>query len=131
MKQAKILFLSLLLHSCIPSFESTYEDRLFLKEMKDSVSKLEWFYYSTISTITPDYITIEKNGKIDTICRAENIVDLRLEKSKILIHFDGKPKRYGKAIKITSKAMDYDVIVDTNHKMKPSPELRRHYKKDP
>lgn len=68
-----------LLQSCVPDFKSTLKDRLFLKEIETPPVKLEWYFYSTVSFETPDYITIEKEGVKDTICLSNNVADLKLE----------------------------------------------------
>lgn len=102
-----------MLQSCIPSFEATPEDRLYIKEINQRKIHLSWFFYSTVSTVTPDYITIQKEGRTDTICIASNVADLKFDGHKIVIEFYGAPNRYAKTIKLPETTIGYPVIVDT------------------
>jgi hypothetical protein len=129
MKAIKILPLIMLLQSCFPVFKSTPKDRLFLKEINVSPIKLEWFFYSAVSFETPDYITIEKEGEIDTICIANNVADLKLKGNKIVIGFYGNPKKYTEAIKMPTTAMGYEIVTDTSYILK-NTTSRKYYKRD-
>jgi hypothetical protein len=66
----------------------------------------------------PDYITIQKGKKIDTICKAHNIADIKLNKDSnylLIIGFYGHPESYGKAIVIPKKILNYEIEIDTNY----------------
>ncbi|RFS13582.1 hypothetical protein [Emticicia sp. C21] len=126
MRIISILLLIIAFQSCVPSFDSTEKDRLYLKEINDSKIKLEWFFYSTISTTTPDYILLTKknsdNINIDTICVANNVADLSLNGNEILIGFSGTPQRYTETIKLPETVLGYKVVIDTTQffdRMKP------------
>ncbi len=129
MNATKIISLIILLNGCFPSFESTSKDKLFLKEINVESVKLEWFFYSTVSFETPDYITIEKERKLDTICVSNNIADLKLEDNKIKIAFYGSPEKNMKSISIPSNKMGYIILIDTSYILK-TPKPRKFYKKD-
>ncbi|HEX7753915.1 MAG TPA: hypothetical protein VF421_01105 [Niabella sp.] len=129
MKLLSLLISIIMLHGCFPDFKSSPEDKLFLKEIKNGNVQLEWFFYSTVSSETPDYITIQEEGRIDTICIANNIADLNLNSKKIIIGFYGKPQKYMKSIKIPATVMNYEIIIDTNYILK-TPVPRKFYKKE-
>jgi hypothetical protein len=129
MKAIKILPLIMMLQSCFPSFKSTPRDRLFLKEINVTPIKLEWFFYSTVSSEMPDHITIEKESKTDTICIANNVADLKLNGNKIVIGFYGNPQKYMEAIEIPTTIMGYEIVTDTSYIFK-NPTSRKYYKKD-
>lgn len=129
MRAIKILSIVLALQGCVPSFKSEENDRLFLKEIDIKPVKLEWFFYSTVSSETPDYITIQKGKKIDTICISSNVADLKLEGNKIIIGFYGKPQKYTEPINVPKSIMDYEVLVDTSYLLE-APASRKFYKKD-
>lgn len=130
MKAIKMLLVVVILQNCvlIPSFESKPEDRLFLKEIITPSIKLEWYFYSTISNFTPDYIAILNENETDTICIASNVADLTLNSNKIMIGFYGHPRKYGRRIEIPQSAMGYEVVIDTSYALK-SLVSRKTYKK--
>lgn len=129
MKETGILSLIMMLQSCFPGFESMPKDRLFLKEINVAPIKLKWFFYSTVSSETPDYITIEKESKTDTICIANNVADLKLDGSKIVIGFYGSPQKYMEAIQLPTAVMGYKIVTDTSYILK-NPTPRKYYKKN-
>ena len=102
-----------------------------MKEIKDSSIKLEWFYYSLITSTTPDYIEITKGSEVDTICVCNNIADVKVENNQIIIGFYGRPYCYNELIEIPNSIMGYEILVDTTYvpdKLLTSP--RESYKKD-
>jgi hypothetical protein len=105
-------------------------DRLYLKELEDSNIRLKWFFYSAAYTETPDYITMELNNTIDTICVASNVADLRFENNRIVIGFYGMPQRYGDPLTIPCKVKGYKIIVDTAYTTNSLTAPREYYKKD-
>jgi hypothetical protein len=89
-------------------------DRLYKKELEDSNIKLKWFFYSSSYTETPDYITIESDNQIDTICIANNIANLQIKNDTIIIDFYGQPKVYNNNIIIPSKILNYNIKITTD-----------------
>jgi hypothetical protein len=122
-----ILYVSLT-WGCFPKFQYTEEDRLYLKELAVDSVNLKWFCYSTVSSITPDFVTIEKYGITDTICIADNIAHLKLERDTITIGFYGAPKEYNRMIQVPDKIMDYKIKVDSTY-VSNAPYVRNYYKK--
>lgn len=128
MRSIIILIVAILLQGCFPSFKPKDEDRLYLKEIDSSPVKLEWFFYSSAYTDSPDLITISIGEKVDTICKATNISDLKLINNKIKIGFYGQPILFEKKINLSSYIMNYEILVDTSYvlnDLKP----RKFYKK--
>lgn len=117
-----------LLQGCFPSFKSTPEQRLYIKEVDSGVVHFAWFFYSTVSSTTPDYITIQKQDKTDTLCIAHNVADLKFDGDKIMIGFYGKPKRYTQEIQLPQTVMNYPVVIDTTYVFKENNQ-RKFYKK--
>lgn len=112
---------------CVPNIEKA--EKLYLKEVTTPELKLEWYYHSTLTTTTPDYVVAESNGVLDTICISDNIASLVLTNSSVEIGFYGTPKRYGKPISINRKTFLYDVMVDTLFINEDKPFVRKFYKK--
>lgn len=98
----------------VPSFEIGNE-RLYIKEVQNNDVKLDWFFYSAAYSESPDYITVNQGGTIDTICTASNIAGLRLDADKIMLGFYGSPQLYGEPIEVPTKVMGYKVLIDTNY----------------
>lgn len=126
----KILIFIFLFQGCVPEFKPTLKDRLFLKEIEKPPVKLEWYFYSTVSSETPDYITIEKGGVIDTICLSNNIADLKFENNQITIGFYGVPQRYTEPIEIPDSVMGYEILIDTTYTTHSLTAPRKFYKRE-
>ena len=127
----KALFVAVLFQSCVPDFNSTtIKDRLFLKEIDKPPIKLEWFYYSAVSFTTPDYVTLEKDKIIDTICIASNVADLKFHNNKIIIGYYGSPQRYRNEIKIPATVAGYEILIDTTYTTESLTAPRKFYKKE-
>ena len=128
LKALRWLPVLMVLQSCVPGFESSSKDRLYLKELNNSTVKLEWFYYSTVSSPTPDYVTIAKGNQVDTICIASNIADVKLKGNQVLIGFYGRPERYKSPINLPGEVMGYKMVTDTSYVLA-HPTVRKFYKK--
>jgi hypothetical protein len=120
-----IYLLTFLLNGCFMKFEPPH--KLYLKRIATNETIVEWYFYSTISTSTPDYLVLTTKGMIDTICVAHNIKDVSLEDSTIQISFYGKPSLYdhNAVVKMT---MNYKIIIDTAFSQ--SPEARKFFTLD-
>jgi len=114
--RVNLIFIIILLQGCFPNIPPP--ERLYLKEIKDTSIKLEWFYYSLITSTTPDYIEITKGNVIDTICLCNNVADLKFENNQIIIGFYGNPRCYCEPIEIPDSVMGYKIVVDTTHVLK-------------
>lgn len=127
MKNTRLIFLLLLIISCFPKLEpNKREDRLFLKEVNSNFGNVEWFYYSSAVSESPDYIIINKRQKEDTIVISTNIADIGLENDSIKLSFYGKPKKYNKDIAINFGK--YPIKIDTTI-ISSGPTYRKFYKK--
>jgi len=123
-----IIICLVLLSGCVPSFDVSEEDRLYLKELQDSSIKLEWFYYSAAYGDSPDYITIQSDDKLDTLCLASNIAALNLKSDSIVIGFYGRPNNHSRSNTLPKRYNNYKVVLDTNYVLKPT-FVRKFYSK--
>jgi hypothetical protein len=105
---APILFLG-----CMNKVED--KDRLYLKEIKANNKKIEWFYYSTVSSTSADYVLLNDsiNSKSDTIVNSTNVKDVSFSNNEITLFFYGKPKVYEDPIKIKSHIGGFNIKIDT------------------
>jgi hypothetical protein len=124
-----LLFCLLFQYSCFPSFESKEFDRLYLKEIRNSKIKIDWFYYSTISGTTPDYILIYKESNIDTVCVADNIKEVTIENGEVKIAFYGYPMKYGMRTHVQDSIFKTRIKIDTSYVFD-APQHRSTYKKN-
>jgi hypothetical protein len=122
-----VLFL-LILNGCFPDLKLKNSDRLYLKEIKEPNIKIDWFFYSTISSTTPDYLIVSQGIKIDTICISDNIANVEFISDVIKISFYGEPSCHYKAISIAGSVFDFEIKVDSSH-VKNEPKTRKYYKK--
>jgi hypothetical protein len=89
-------------------------ERLYLKSEKKGDIQLDWFFYSLVGNTTQDYVTLTKGAKIDTLCFAGNVADVRFAGGDtVLIGFHGHPKKYADPVKINSTTF-CQLIVDAN-----------------
>ncbi len=106
-----ILF-GVIILSCTPKFDiNGKKDRQYFKEVQKGDIKMEWFYYSSATSDSPEYIVINKGRKEDTIVVSTNIADIGLEKDNIKISFYGKPKKYDEPTKVN--IYKYPIKIDT------------------
>ena len=101
---------AMIIYSCFPSFEPKTKT---IKEIKQENSVIKWIdVIGTLDQDFPDYIIVEKNNSKDTICKAHNIVEIKLNNDTIIISFDGQPKEYSTPINIKENALGYKVKVN-------------------
>jgi len=87
-----------------------------LKSVKIGKSEIEWYSLSSAYADVPDCITIKKGKSIDTICKSNNIADIKdLGNDTVLVGFYGKPKRYNEVIELPQKVLNFTIIVDTTY----------------
>lgn len=106
----------LLLSSCIPNFLDEYEqpEKLYYKMIEVPDFKLEWYYHSLITSTTPNYVVLSKDGQTDTICMSDNIHDINVYiPDTIKLIFYGLPKKRQEYIDIDEKILGCFIIVDT------------------
>lgn len=65
--------------------------RIYYKEITVPGHHFEWFFYSTLEDLSPDYVTVTSNNIIDTLCVAEHVKDIVVEDSVITLKFYGDP----------------------------------------
>ena len=110
MKIIKLCLVAMIIYSCFPSFEPKTKT---IKEIKQENSVIKWIdVIGTLDQDFPDYIIVEKNTIKDTICKAHNIVEIKLNNDTIIISFDGQPKEYSTPINIKENALGYKVKVN-------------------
>lgn len=109
-KIIKLCLVTMIIYRCFPSFEPKTK---IIKEIKQENSTIKWIdVVGTLDQDFPDYIIVEKNDIKDTICKAHNIVELKLNKDTIIISFDGQPKEYSIPIGIKENTLGYKVKVN-------------------
>ncbi len=107
-------------------------ERLYFKRIQASSIKIDWFHYSHITSISPDYVLIQKGQVIDTICFADRVDDVNItidDSVTIKLLFSSTPTRYGKKIEIKDNYLGYKVTVDTTG-TKNRPMKREYFKVD-
>lgn len=103
-----------ILSGCVPSFETTEKDRIYFRIVKTPSIDIRWFTYEAAFAESPDFIVAQKDGKIDTICRSDNIADLYVvDRNKIVIGFFGRPGLYLEPVKIAETSFGCPIKVDT------------------
>lgn len=97
---------------------------LFYKIIKTNNYELRWYYYSRITSDSPDYVDIKKGGKVVTVCKSFNLFDVNIiNEDTVRLVFIDKPMLRGEAPLIVDTAIGLTIIADTiNYR----PVLRQH-----
>ena len=111
MRKSRFLLVIFLVSSCRSILYTN--TRLHKKEIKTADIKIDWFFYSDFNNITPDFLTIEYNVNVDTICVSDNIKDVSLIDSTVTVSFYGNPARKSKSIEF-NKPKCCNLIIDTH-----------------
>jgi hypothetical protein len=128
MRIACITILCIFLISCSDKRQDDGIERLYRKSLQTSSFTLDWFFYSTFSNITPDYVITKRGNRSDTLCFANNVADIYVvDSNKVHLSFYGTPWIYGEPAHVSSP--DYIIAeIDTNSKVN-SPYAKKFFKK--
>lgn len=85
-----------------------------MKYIKTANGSIDWFTYSAAYSNSPDYILIKSDARVDTLCVADNILDVNIDENRLLIHCNGQPGLYTKKVAIPKEIVGYFVEVDTS-----------------
>jgi hypothetical protein len=112
--KAFILFLLLtFVYSCFPSFAPR---KVIVKKFENGKMAIEWInQIGILDQNFPDYILVKDPQKVDTICVAHNIADLKFNSNIIIIGFYGTPQKYNATIKIPNTIWCYKISIDTTY----------------
>jgi hypothetical protein len=122
------LLVLLSLASCNGSTFFKKPDKLYLKYIETDSITIEWYFHSLISSTTPDIVTLEREGRLDTICMTSNIMDVQLLNRGIVLDFYGTPRCRDNEISLPDSVSGLDVVVDTAHRT-PGPRFRETFKR--
>lgn len=106
-----LTMLALAAASCFPSFEVA--ERAWLKWIKTPTGEIAWFTHTAAYADSPDFIVLESGSEADTLCTADNVVDMYLEHQNLHVHFNGRPSLYMKEISVPGRLGPYKVVLDT------------------
>lgn len=108
-----LLLASGTLTSCVPDFKATESDRLYLRATGPAQARLKWFTYSAAYADSPDFVTLDTPGRLDTLCRTDNLEAVNLRGDTVRLAFDGAPRLYMKRIAVPRHVAGHPVVVDT------------------
>jgi len=117
------------LASCTGSTVFKKPDKLYLNYIETDSIVIEWYFHSLITSTTPDIVTLEREARLDTICRASNIKNVRLINDRILLDFYGSPRCYNRDVTIPVSVLGTVILVDTAHPS-PDPVFRETFKRN-
>ena len=114
------------LSSCFPDFQATEADRLYLRVTGPPKARVKWFTYSAAYADSPDFVTLETPGRLDTLCRTDNLEKVVVRGDTICLAFNGGPRLYMERIPILRHLAGHPIVVDTTGHY-PSPRSPRPY----
>ena len=112
----KIFLLTFTILILLTSCSLIKNKRLYFKYIKTANIEIEWFYYSYLTSYSPNYLIATQGEKTDTICVSNNIIDvnINIRDSIVLITFNGHPCLYGERININKNIGKYKIVCDTS-----------------
>ena len=77
-------------------------------------SEIEWYSLSSAYADVPDCIIIKKAKQIDTVCKANNIADIKDGgNNTLIVSFPGRPLLHFEEIKLPATISNIQIITDT------------------
>lgn len=113
-----ILFSITCVHGCIPSTRSC---PTVIKEINNEDITIQWLSKTGLNSQKNDIIIAKTKKLVDTICIADNIVDISFyngilgECNIIVIGFLGTPHKNTQQTEIKNKTFDYQILPDKNY----------------
>jgi hypothetical protein len=112
--------------SCVPDFQATEADRLYLQVSGPVEARVKLFTYAAAYANSPDFVTLETPGRLDTLCRTDNLEQVAIRGDTVHLAFTGAPSLYTKRIRVAPQAAGHLILVDTSGQQ-PSPRPARNY----
>jgi hypothetical protein len=109
------IFLMIFLGGCVSVFNTGKDDSIIKEQTKIDSLNMEWHTYSSSFSATRNYITVRRNIRMDTLCVADNIADVKSDGIKFIIGFYGVPKLNMNEINVPTNIFGYTVTVDTTY----------------
>lgn len=113
----KLILLSALIHLVSCNFGGDQPPKnLNYKILNEENFRLDWFFYSTITTESPDFVTLtslKNDNTIDTVYCGNNLYNVTIQNDTIKFHFWRSPHGFSDFELLKSKYR-LTVIVDTN-----------------
>ena len=103
--------------SCFPTFRTSENDRLCNAIYIEQPYRIEWFYYSYLTSLSPHYVVVYKglsnNSQqlVDTVCVSTNLEYIEKNDSSISLFFRGSPSLRGQKIDIQSSVFELTVNI--------------------
>ena len=89
------------------------EPKIIIKKIKTDDIKLKWYYYSYISTNSPEYILVEKKGEKKIIFEGEApITDVTINKHDIIIKLADLSHGIVNTNHLKKNVFNYNIVLD-------------------
>lgn len=87
------------------------KEKLYFKKIEGNGFVVSWFYYSLITSNTYDYVIVEKENVVDTICFSPNVKDVFVSGDTIFIDFfaSNPPSHSEFGLKIPDNGLLYKI----------------------
>ena len=117
--------------SCITEYSVKDIKPLYFKRIQTPKLILEWYQVSLNTSIPPDYVVLLKNDLRDTICQADNILDVNLfNEDSVVIRFCATPTKYMKPIQVRSLVLGTKISIDSEPNCSLEPSYRETFSLD-
>ncbi len=89
-------------------------ENLYYKRIKIKNYQIEWFFYSTLSNTSPDFLTISYGILQDTIYEGNKLHGVTVsDNEELILKFAGEPSRISN-ISLIEKKYNLKILLDTS-----------------
>lgn len=111
-KQMKILLLISLI--CIFFSCNQEESKFVRKQIKNKDISINWYYYSYITNVSPDFVVVEKKGDKKEIYKATGVIlDVSLKGHDIILKLVEPSKNLVFTKEVDREIFGYKIKIDT------------------
>lgn len=105
-----ILVVLLVITSCILK-----EDKFVIKTIDNKDILIKWYYYSYITSFSPEYVVICKENKEYEIFKAKGVItDVKINNKEIIIKLYRPEEGIIYTKKIIPEVLGYKILLDSN-----------------
>jgi hypothetical protein len=102
------LFCLIPLSGCLGNLE-----KLYFKVIETPRMRVEWFTFSSVSTIGPEYVVVTTDTGMDTLAEVNTLHDVQVDsQGKIRLCSYGQPRLYDDDVVIPDSILGIPVLLD-------------------
>lgn len=106
-KHITLLLLAIICFSC-------NKKPLYFKKITTPKCEVQWYYYSHITSESPNYVEVSVGNQTDIICESDNIADVNvIDGDSIILYFYGSPSLYNGSAQCKTSVNGLAISIDS------------------